>query len=158
MGTYRKTKGIQIYLRILGCPQTIYFGPKTPLLGPKRAILGNRGHETDRQTATYRKTEVIQSYLRMWGCYDPTRLDPSDPKKWGLYGCSVKNADFWAKNAVFRPKIHFFQTLSKTFVTIMTGHLRDNIFVLIPLHGGPRGGPRGQFLAQKSAFFYATPI
>ena len=62
------------------------------------------------------------------------------------------------KMLFFGPKSNFFQTLSKIFVTIMTGHLKDNIFVLIPLHGGPRGGPRGQFLGQKSAFFYATPI
>ena len=30
--------------------------------------------------------------------------------------------------------------------------------MLTPLHGGPRGGRRGPILAQKSAFFYATPI
>ena len=40
----------------------------------------------------------------------------------------------------------------------MTGQQKDNIFVLTPLHGGPRGGRRGPFLARKSAFFYATPI
>ena len=33
-------------------------------------------------------------------------------------------------------------------VTIMTGHQKDNIFVLTPLHGGPRGGRRGPFLAK----------
>ena len=48
---------------------------------------------------TYQKTKVIQSYLRIWGRYDPIELDPSDPKKWGLYGCSVKNADFGLKYA-----------------------------------------------------------
>ena len=40
----------------------------------------------------------------------------------------------------------------------MTGQQKDNIFVLTPLHGGPRAGRRGPFLAQKSAFFYATPM
>ena len=40
----------------------------------------------------------------------------------------------------------------------MIGHQKDNIFVLTPLHGGPRGGRRGSFLARKSAFFYATPM
>ena len=35
---------------------------------------------------------------------------------------------------------------------------KDNIFVLTPLHGGPRAGRRGPFLARKSAFFYATPM
>ena len=40
----------------------------------------------------------------------------------------------------------------------MTGHQKDNIFVLTPLHGGPRADRRGPFLARKSAFFYATPM
>merc|ERR1719264_2233128 len=35
----------------------------------------------------------------------------------------------------------------------MTGHQKDNIFVLTPLHGGPRGGRRGPFLAQNPFFF-----
>ena len=47
--------------------------------------------------AIYRKTKVIQSYLRMWGTYDPIELELSDPKKLGLYGCSVKKADLGAK-------------------------------------------------------------
>ena len=41
-----------------------------------------------------RKTKVIQSYLSIWGTYDPMGSDPSDPKKWGLYGCRVINGDF----------------------------------------------------------------
>ena len=59
------------------------------------------------------------------------------------------NADFRAKNAVFWPEIHFVWKSSKFVVTIMTGHQKDNIFVLTPLHGGPRGGRRGPFLAKK---------
>jgi hypothetical protein len=47
--------------------------------------------------AIYQKTEVIQSYLRMWGTYDPIESEPSDPKKLGLYGCSVKKGDFGGK-------------------------------------------------------------
>ena len=42
----------------------------------------------------YRKTEGIQSYLRIWGTYDPIESELSDPKKGGLYGCSVKKTDF----------------------------------------------------------------
>ena len=26
----------------------------------------------------------------MWGSYDPIEPGPSDPQKWGLYGCSIK--------------------------------------------------------------------
>ena len=40
----------------------------------------------------------------------------------------------------------------------MTGQPIGNIFVLTPLQGRPRGGCRGQFFAQISAFFYATPM
>ena len=48
------------------------------------------------QAATCWKTKVIQSYLRIWGKYVLIGSDPSDSKKWGLYGCSVKNGDFRA--------------------------------------------------------------
>ena len=58
----------------------------------------------------------------------------------------------------FDPKYIFLPKASNFFVTIMTGHQKDNIFVLPPLHGGPRAGRRGPILAQNSAFFYATPI
>ena len=61
------------------------------------------------RTATYRKTEVIQSYLRMWGSYDPIESGPSEPKKWGLYGRSVKKCRFsgqkWAAAAAPRPAV-----------------------------------------------------
>ena len=124
-------------------------GPKQHFWAQKRQFwaIGPWNGPKSGQTAIYWKTEGVQSYLRIWGTYDPIDLDPSD------MGEALKNADFRAKNATKK-----IQTLSKNCVTIMTGHLKDNIFVLIPLHGGPRGGPRGQFLAQKSAFFYATPI
>ena len=55
------------------------------------------------QTVNCRKTKVIQSYLRIWGTFDPIESDPSDPKKWGLYGCSVKNEDFRTENGPWRP-------------------------------------------------------
>merc|ERR1712020_574228 len=70
--TYRKTKGIQSYLRIWGCYDPIESGPSEtkkgglyrcsvkksdfgaifgPKMGPDRATLGNRGHETVRRAA-----------------------------------------------------------------------------------------------------------
>ena len=63
-----------------------------------------------------------------------------------------------AKNPVFWPKINFLETSSKFFDAIMAGHQKDNFFVLTLMHGGPRGGRGGPFLAPKSAFFYATTI
>ena len=77
--------------------KNIISGQKTSLLGPKRAILGNQGpwnSPPSGQTARYRKTEGIQSYLRIWGTYDPIESELSDPKKGGLYGCSVKKNRF----------------------------------------------------------------
>ena len=65
-----------------------------------------------------------------------------------------KNAEFRAKNAVFWPEIHFFRKLSNFFVTIMTGHQKDNIFVLTPLHDCPHKngfGPKTAFLDPKRA-------
>ena len=35
------------------------------------------------------KTKCIQSYLRIWVSYDPIESGPSEPKKGGVYGCSV---------------------------------------------------------------------
>ena len=52
---------------------------------------------------THRKTEGIQIYLRIWGCYDPVESGPSETKKGGLYGCSVKKSDFQAKNGPLYP-------------------------------------------------------
>ena len=66
--------------------------------------------------------------------------------------------NFGPKMQFFGPKSIFFRKSSNFFVTIMTGHQKGNIFVLTPLHGGPRAGRRGPFLARKSAFFYATPM
>ena len=80
-----------------GCSQKNGFGPKNSFFGPQKGHFGQSGPRNGPpggQTATYQKTEGIQSYLRIWGTYDPIESDPSDPKKWGLYGCSVKNADF----------------------------------------------------------------
>ena len=59
------------------------------------------------------------------------------------------------------PKVHFFRTLSKLFVPIMTGHLNDNIFVLTPLDGGPGGGAGAHFWPENLLFLryaYITPI
>merc|ERR1719458_1915262 len=147
--------------KIGGCGQKIDFWPKKNTFGPKKGHFGQSGPRNgppSGQTAIHRKTKGIQSHLRTWGTCDqsgPVRLTQ---KNGGFIGVAQKNAEFRAKNAVFWPEIHFFRKSSNFFVTIMTGHQKDNIFVLTPLHGGPRGGRRGPFLARKSAFFYATPI
>ena len=48
-----------------------------------------------------------------------------------------KNGQF-PKNAVFWPEINFLWTAPKEIVAIMTGHLKDNLFVLTALQGGLR--------------------
>ena len=40
--------------------------------------------------STYQKTEGIHSCHRLWGNYDPNESGPYEPKKRGLYGCSVR--------------------------------------------------------------------
>ena len=76
------------------------------------------------RTASYRKTEVIQSYLRMWGSYDPIESGPSDPKKWGLYGRSVKKCTFlcqkWAPAAAPRPAVR--RSQHKKVVFLVSRH------------------------------------
>ena len=76
------------------------------------------------KTATYQKTEVIQSYLRIWGTYDPIESGPSDPKKWGLYGRSVKKCTFlgqkWAPAAAPRPAVQRGQ--HKNVVFLVSSH------------------------------------
>ena len=56
-----------------------------------------------------------------------------------------KVALFGPKSAVFWPEIISLWTVSKKNVTIMTGHLKDNLFVLTALQGGLRGGVRARF-------------
>ena len=86
-------------------------GQKNITFGPKKGHFGQsvtRNGPPSGQTATYRKTEGIQSYLRIWGTYDPIESGPSDPKKWGLYGCSVKKCRFSGQKCCFSAQNPFF--------------------------------------------------
>ena len=135
-----------------GCAQQIDIGPKNSTFGPKKGHFGQSGLRNgppSGQTATYRKTEDIQSYLRIWGTYDSIVSDPSDPNKWGLYGCSVKKCKVSGQKC---PKSIFFGHCPNFLFTIMTGHLNDNIFVLTPLHGGPGGGAGAHFWPENLLF------
>ena len=110
------------------------------------------------RTASYRKTEVIQSYLRMWGSYDPIESGPSEPKKWGLYGRSVKKCRFsgqkWAAAAAPRPAVRPSQHKKVAFLVSRHDGIKnlDDVSKKLIL------GQKTAFLAKKSAFFYATPI
>ena len=95
----------------------------------------------------FRKTEGIQSYLRIWGTYDPTELDPSDPKKRWLNGCRVKKCRFWrqkwASAAATRPAVQQGQHKNVVFwypAMMVTKNLGD----FQKKHG---------FLATKTGFF-----
>ena len=70
----------------------------------------------------------------------------------------AQNGPFGPKSAVFWPEIYFLWTSSIFFVTIMTGHQKDNIFVLIMLLDKLLGGYKGPFLARKSDFLRYTHI
>ena len=67
------------------------------------------------QTASYQKTEVTQSYLRIWWTYGHIESDPSDPKKWGLYGCSVKKYRFPGQKCSFLAQNPFFSEIVQIF-------------------------------------------
>ena len=60
-------------------------------------LLGPKNNQPSSQTATCRKTEGVQSYVSMLGRYTPIELGLSEPKKWGLYVCSVKKSRFFSK-------------------------------------------------------------
>ena len=64
---------------------------------------------------------------------------------------------FGPKMQFFGPKSIFLPKASNFFVTIMTGQQKDNIFVLTPLHGGPRAdfGPKFCIFLH---YTYETPI
>ena len=53
------------------------------------------------------------------------------------------------KNAVFWPEIIFLCPASKKIVTIIAGHLKDNLFVLTALQGCLQGAVRAHFWAKK---------
>ena len=72
----------------------------------------------------------------------------------------AQSGPFWAQKPVFWPEINFLWTASKKIVTIMTGHLKNNLFVSTALQGGHREAVQvllGPKLAAKSDF-YASPI
>ena len=97
-----------------------------------------------------------QSSLRIWRSCHPIESGPSEPKKWGFHRCSVKKRRIWVKNELFWPKIHFFWNFPTLFVTIMTGHQKDNIFVLTPLHGCSQKngfGPKNSFFGPQKGHF-----
>ena len=60
-----------------------------------------------------------------------------------------KVALFGPKNAVFWPEINFLSTSSNFFVTIMTRHLKDNVFVSLMLLSKLQGGCKSPFLGHK---------
>ena len=70
----------------------------------------------------------------------------------------LKMALFGPKSAVFWPEIYLLWTASIFFATIMTGHQKDNIFVLIMLLDKLLGGYKGRFLARKSAYGHKRAI
>ena len=57
----------------------------------------------------------------------------------------AQSGPFWAQKRCFLARNYFFVDSLKKNVTIMTGHLKDNLFVLTALQGGLRGGVRARF-------------
>merc|ERR1712037_17019 len=61
----------------------------------------------------------------------------------------AQSGPFWAQKCCFRPEIYFLCTSSNFFVTIMTRHQKDNVFVLLMLLSKLQGGCKSPFLTQK---------
>ena len=124
-----------------------------------------------------RYTHIVYMF---WTRMDSTQWDDKLPISWGNSGYLrfsgrwpfgrsagrfmapiAQSGPFGPKSAVFWPEMISLWTVSKKIVTIMTGHLKDNLFVLTALQGGLRGGVRARFWPKnglKIWIFYATPI
>jgi len=141
------------------------FGPKNSIFGPQKGHFGQLGPQNgppSGQTGTYRKTEGIQSYLRIWRSCHPIESGPSEPKKGWFHRCSVKNAEFRAKNAVFWPKIHFFAKSVQLFCYHHDRTTKRQHFCVDPVARRASGRPPGPDFGPKICIFlryaYITPI
>ena len=90
----------------------------------------------------------ISDVLGLWRAFEAV-LWPQLPKV-ALFG--PKNRYFLARN-------HFFVASLQKIVTIMTAHLKDNLFVLTAFQGGlPSRSRLGPKLTQKFDFLYIGKI
>ena len=123
------------------------FGPKTGNFrqsGPYNGLPSSR-------MGTNRKTKGIQSYLRIWGWYDPIELCPSEPKKVGLYGCSVKKIWFSGQKCYFSARNPFFSDIVQKFCSFHDWTPKRQHFCVDPVARRASGRPPGLF-AQWGAF------
>ena len=61
----------------------------------------------------------------------------------------AQSGPFRAQKRYFWPEIIFLCPASKKIVTIIAGHLKDNLFVLTALQGCLQGAVRAHFWAKK---------
>ena len=136
----------------------------TPLHGGPQG--GRRGPFLARKSAFFlRYTHITPIF---WGQTNPTQWDHKSPISWGNSGYLwfsgrwpfgrsagrfsapiAQSGPFWAQKWVFWPEINFLSTSSNFFVTIMTRHQKDNVFVSLMLLSELLGGCKSPFLAQK---------
>ena len=125
------------------------FWAENSTFGPKKGHFGQSGPRNDPpsgQTATYQKTEGIQSYLRIWGTYDPIESGPSDPKKWGLYGCSVKKCRFLGQKCSFSAQSQFFSDIVHNYCHHYDWTHKRQHFCVDPVARQASGRPSGPIL------------
>ena len=77
----------------------------------------------------------------------------------------AQSGPFRAQKRCFLARNHFFVSSLKKIVTIIAGHLKDNLFVLTALQGCLQGAVRAHFWAKKwpqnlifLRYTYKTPI
>ena len=143
------------------------------ILGQQTAFLA---HFRPKNLFFLRYTHITPLF---WARIDPTWWDHISPISWGNSGYLqflgrwpfgrsagrftapiAQSGLFRVKNAVFRPETHFSETSSKKVVPIVTGHQKDNSFVLTHCMAGlwgAAGSIFGQKLTLKTVFFHATP-
>ena len=124
------------------------FGPKNCIFGPKFCIFLRYTYETP--IFWLRRTRLIWIISPP---YPEVTLDTFCFPVGGRLAARravfrhrlPKVALFGPKNSVFWPEINFLCTSSNFFVTIMTRHQKDNVFVLLMLLSKLQGGCKSPF-------------
>ena len=126
-----------------------WFLAKKPTFGPKKGHFGQSGPRNgppSGQTTIYRKTKGIQSYLRIWRTYDPIESGSSAPKKWGLYGCSVKECRISGQKCSFLARNPFFSEIVQIFCHHHDWTPKRQHFCVDPVARQASGRPSGPIL------------
>ena len=98
----------------------------------------------------------------MWGRYYPIESGPWDPKKWGLYGRSVKKCRFsgqkWAPAAAPRPAVRRSQHKKVVFLVSRNNGIKKFGRRLQKIDFGPKNSIFGQKICFFLRYTHITPL